>query len=76
MATAPTPAPAPAPKMTEKEERRLLALLLVNWLHGDRHYDADVRAATVKLLESMGEDGAEMLARLEGREPPPVKEAA
>jgi hypothetical protein len=44
----------------------LLALMAVDWLRGDRMHQAAIREQAMALLGTLGDDGAEIKASLEG----------
>ena len=49
-----------------RDKDLLLALLVTDWLHGDRHFAAKVRELVLPLLKDLGADGLEAKGRLEG----------
>ena len=56
----------PHPRMTDEHARHLLiALIACDWLVGDKSHYAKVRALTIRLLKSLGDDGVPVLDRLE-----------
>ena len=58
--------PKPGPGLVAPRPDLLLALLATDWVIGDKHHYASIRAAVLRLLENLGEDGKEAKARLEG----------
>jgi hypothetical protein len=66
--------PKPGPGIMAPRPDYLLAMIATDWLIGDKHHYAAVRAATLRLLENLGEDGKEAKARIGGMsgERPPV----
>ena len=74
------PAHAEAPKaapLTPAGINLLIAMLATDWVVGDKHHYAAIRAQALRLLTDLGKDGAETKARLEGLSgmAPPVVEA-
>ena len=70
-------AAAPAkPKARDKAHDAALAfaLLLCDWLHGDRHHQDKLMELALGLLDDLGEDGEEAKERLTAM-PPPAKPA-
>lgn len=64
----PAPAPVPTPKPRDKahDAKLAFALLLTDWLHGDRHFQGTLMELALALLDDLGDDGAEAKGRLEG----------
>jgi hypothetical protein len=54
------------PKEAAASPNMLLALMAVDWLRGDRLHQAAIRKQAMALLESLGDEGAEAKASLEG----------
>lgn len=80
-APAATPAPSHAangkPKRDKaKDAQMAFALLLTDWLHGDRHYQDKLKELALGLLDDLGDDGAEAKERLTAMPAPPKAEAA
>jgi len=69
------PADAKAAPLTPAGINLLLAMLAADWVVGDKHHYAAIRAQTLKLLTDLGKEGAETKARLEGLSGPQVPAA-
>ena len=57
---------AKKPRDKAHDGKLAFALLLTDWLHGDRHHQAKLMELALALLDDLGEDGAEAKGRLEG----------
>lgn len=75
MSQAPTPTqtttPAATPTPKPRDGKLAFALLLTDWLHGDRHHQARLMELALALLDDLGDDGAEAKERLTGMHEPP-----
>jgi hypothetical protein len=58
--------PKPGPGLVAPRPDYLLAMLATDYIIGDKHHYALIRAAALRLLENLGEDGKEAKARIEG----------
>jgi hypothetical protein len=58
--------PKPGPGLVAPRPDFLLAMLATDYIIGDKHHYAQIRAAALRLLENLGEDGKEAKARIEG----------
>ena len=54
------------PRDKAHDAKLAFALLLTDWLHGDRHFQGKLMELALALLDDLGEDGAEAKGRLEG----------
>ena len=57
---------AAKPHDKARDKDLLLALLVTDWLHGDRHFAAKLRELVLPVLKDLGADGLEAKGRLEG----------
>jgi hypothetical protein len=60
------------PRDKARDAQLAFALLLTDWLHGDRHYQGELLKLALRLLDDLGEDGAEAKERLTAMPPKPT----